>query len=301
MATSTYNFALILKNPLNDAEFVLLKQTPPPKFNDEEYDSYVDSDLWDLPFTKLNIVEGKNSELTVAVQGLESSSETINLSKFDVESALIQVLGKMGFGVRDGGEWRLWKCVEEAEFGPGFAGSYGIHYGHIGRWKSIFARFGFTCLRFQFIGYKTFEKGCKWMSSQSCLNWLVEVKPSTDRVGPLVVLSYVIYNAVAIVLYLFVEASEFALFHSLALFTEQLFLRILSQRAKVVTSYFQEYPPGVILVPMKSRTKSPFHTTNLILFAPESISDDQGDSRFIAHGEALIVDPGCRREYHDEV
>lgn len=91
MATSTYNLALILKNPLNDAEFVLLKQTPPPKFNEEEYDSYVDSDLWDLPFTKLNPVGEENSESSIAIQGLESSSEKVNLSKFDVESALIQV------------------------------------------------------------------------------------------------------------------------------------------------------------------------------------------------------------------
>lgn len=68
-----------------------------------------------------------------------------------------------------------------------------------------------------------------------------------------------------------------------------------------VNSYFQEYPPGVILVPMKSRTKGPFHTTNLIVFAPESVSDDLGDSRFVAYGEALIVDPGCRHEYHEEV
>ncbi|XP_031248170.1 uncharacterized protein LOC116105951 isoform X2 [Pistacia vera] len=253
MATSTYNFSLILKNPLNDAEVVLLKQTPPPKFNDEEYDSYVDSDLWDLPFTKLNIVEGKNSELTVAIQGLESSSETINFSKFDVESALIQVLGKMGFGVRDGGEWRLWKCVEEAEFGPGLP----VHTVYI--------------MGTLVDGNRHLQEGCKWMSSQSCLNWLVEVKPSTDRVGPLVILG---------------------LLNDL----------LQSRELKVLPKLqYQEYPPGVILVPMKSRTKSPFHTTNLILFAPESISDDQGDSRFIAHGEALIVDPGCRREYHDEL
>ena len=27
---------------------------------------------------------------------------------------------------------------------------------------------------------------CKWMSAQSCLSWLLEVKPSSDRVGALI-------------------------------------------------------------------------------------------------------------------
>ena len=28
----------------------------------------------------------------------------------------------MGFEVTDGGEWKFWKCVEEAEFGPKLLG-----------------------------------------------------------------------------------------------------------------------------------------------------------------------------------
>ncbi|XP_044489878.1 uncharacterized protein LOC123214182 isoform X2 [Mangifera indica] len=253
MTTSTYNLALILKTPLNDAEFVLLKQTPPPKFNEEEYDSYVDSDLWDLPFTKLNPVGEENSESSIAIQGLESSSEKVNLSKFDVESALIQVLGKVGFGMRDGREWRLWKCVEEAEFGPGLP----VHTVYI--------------IGTLADGNVYLQEGCKWMSSQSCLDFLLEVKPSSDRVGPLVVVG--LLNDL-------LQSKEWRVPPNLQ---------------------YQEYPPGVILVPMKSRTKGPFHTTNLIVFAPESVSDDLGDSRFVAYGEALIVDPGCRHEYHEEL
>lgn len=68
-----------------------------------------------------------------------------------------------------------------------------------------------------------------------------------------------------------------------------------------IYSYFQEYPPGVILVPMQSRTAKPFHTTNLVIFAPENVSDTSGDYSFVAYGDALIVDPGCRHEYHEEV
>lgn len=86
-----HKLALILENPLNDAEFLLVKQTRPPKFNDEEYDSYVDSDLWDLPSTQLNLLEVK-SEPSIAVGGAESWSGKIELKKFNVDSALNRVI-----------------------------------------------------------------------------------------------------------------------------------------------------------------------------------------------------------------
>lgn len=246
---ANYNVALILKNPLNDSEFLLVKQTPPPKFNDEEYDSYVDSDLWDLPAIKLNHIQGEKSEPTISIQG----SEKINLGKFDIESALNQIVEQLGFGVRDGGEWKLWKCVEEPEFGPGLT----IHTVYImGKLLD---------------GNQILQEGCKWMSTQSCINCLAEVKPSTDRVGPLVVIG---------------------LLNDLVQW----------RKWKVPpTLSYQEYPPGVILVPMQSRTAKPFLTTNLIVFAPDSVSDDCGNHRFVAQGEALIVDPGCRSEFHEEL
>lgn len=94
---ANYNVALILKNPLNDSEFLLVKQTPPPKFNDEEYDSYVDSDLWDLPAIKLNHIQGEKSEPTISIQG----SEKINLGKFDIESALNQVIYNLHYQLKE--------------------------------------------------------------------------------------------------------------------------------------------------------------------------------------------------------
>ena len=99
---ANYNVALILKNPLNDSEFLLLKQTPPPKFNEEEYDSYVDSDLWDLPAIKLNHIQGEKSEPTISIQG----SEKINVSKFDIESALNQVIYYLHYQLKR----RIWIC-----------------------------------------------------------------------------------------------------------------------------------------------------------------------------------------------
>lgn len=63
----------------------------------------------------------------------------------------------------------------------------------------------------------------------------------------------------------------------------------------------QEYPPGVVLVPMGSRTGKPFRTTNLVVFSPKNVSNDCGKNGFIACGDALIVDPGCHSEFHEEV
>lgn len=63
----------------------------------------------------------------------------------------------------------------------------------------------------------------------------------------------------------------------------------------------QEYPPGVKLVPMKSRTAKPFHTTNLVVFVPGTSYDEVGSDNFIATGDALIIDPGCNSAMHKEV
>lgn len=63
----------------------------------------------------------------------------------------------------------------------------------------------------------------------------------------------------------------------------------------------QEYPPGVMTVPMRSRTLKPFKTTNLVVFAPENGSGDHHETHFVAYGDALIVDPGCHSKLHAEV
>ncbi|CAK9159518.1 unnamed protein product [Ilex paraguariensis] len=109
------------------------------------------------------------------------------------------------------------------------------------------------------------------MCIQSCLNWLIEVKPSSDRVGPLVVAG------------LLNDSMQ-------------------SDKWKIPpTLNFQEYPPGIKLVPMGSRTGKPFHTTNLVVFAPENNHGNHGDSNYVAHGDALIMDPGCLPEFHGEL
>ncbi|KAF9674067.1 hypothetical protein SADUNF_Sadunf10G0089300 [Salix dunnii] len=245
---ATYNLALILGNPSNDAEFILAKQTSPPELGNEEYDSFVDSDLWDLPSKKLELVEGELEPGSSVIEGIERTA----LCKYDFDSAINKVLEQVGFTANDGGEWRFLKHLEEAEFGPGLP----VHTVYIS---------GKLSNRNQ-----NLPELCKWMSIQSCLSWLQDVKPGSDRVGPLVVLG-LINDSV----------------HS---------------SGEVGTALdYQEYPPGVIIVPMRSRTAKPFHTTNLVVFAPESVKNKCEDYNFVAHGDALIVDPGCRANFHKEL
>ncbi|KAJ7943134.1 Metallo-beta-lactamase superfamily protein [Quillaja saponaria] len=248
----TYRLAVILKNPSNDSEFLLVKEKRPPKFEDEEYDSYVDSDLWDLPSTQLNLLEGE-SKSQVVVEFVDSHMEEINLRKLDFGSSLNQVFGQLGFGIVDGVGWKFWKYVKEAEFGPGLP------------IQTVFITRNLEAEN------QILPDKCKWMSVQSCLDWLLEVKRSGDRVGPMVVVGLVNDSA-----------------HSV--------------KWKVPpTIRYQEYPPSVVLIPMESRTGKPFRTTNLVVFAPSNVSNDLESDSCVTYGDALIVDPGCRPESYEEL
>ncbi|XP_060964065.1 uncharacterized protein LOC133033365 [Cannabis sativa] len=253
MAAIIYKLVLIINNPLNQSEFLLVKQTRPSKFGDEEYDSYVDSDLWDFPSTPLNLVNGGNESSSVEVKGAESYSEKIELRNFDVDLAINRIKDQLVIGVAELRDMRVRKYVEEAEFGPPPIV------------QTLFVDGNFVA------GGEHLKESCKWMSVQSCLNWLVEVTPSTDRVGPLAVTG--------------------------------LLNDSLPSRAWKVPHHlnYQEYPPGVTLVPMQSRTGKPFLTTNLIVFAPDCSSDYSRDISSVASGDALIVDPGCHSYLHEEL
>lgn len=52
---------------------------------------------------------------------------------------------------------------------------------------------------------------------------------------------------------------------------------------------------------MGSRTQKPFSTTNMVVFAPVNNRIVDESSNFIAQGDAMIVDPGCRSEFNKEV
>lgn len=52
---------------------------------------------------------------------------------------------------------------------------------------------------------------------------------------------------------------------------------------------------------MKSRTAKPFHTTNLVVFAPPISNGSSGSDNVVTTGDALIVDPGCNSAMYKEV
>lgn len=90
MGTQKVNVALIIKNPSNDEEFLLRKQTRPPKFNDPEYDSYQDSDLWDLPSQQLSPLDSSSRWSQIQIEAEDSSLLEL-LNGFDFDSAVYQV------------------------------------------------------------------------------------------------------------------------------------------------------------------------------------------------------------------
>ncbi|KAF6165666.1 hypothetical protein GIB67_012563 [Kingdonia uniflora] len=258
MATLTTKLAVILKSTHHNFDFLLVKQTPPSKLGEEEYDSYVDSNLWDLPSTTLNPIEVEQESLSttpIVIEGTELCSDKLNLRNFDVDSALKQVLVQTGLDNGVEGNWMFWRYVDEAEFGPGKP---------VG---TIFLLGKYTPDEQE----QNLQGISKWISIKACLDLLSEVKPLSERVGPMA-------------------------------FAGLLRDPVQSGGCKVPSALqYQEYPPGITIVPMRSRTAKPFHTTNLVVVAPDNITDCCEDLGFIAYGDALIVDPGCQSQCHKEL
>ncbi|PIN14994.1 Glyoxylase [Handroanthus impetiginosus] len=252
MGTEKVNLAVIIKNPSNDAEFLLIKQAPPPKFNDPEYDSFQDSDLWDLPSAQLSPLGSSLSSSQVQIEANDNSLLEF-LNQFDLDSAINQVFGQVGLEKATKVKWNLWKVVEEPEFGPGIPTKTVYIVGELEPNDG------------------KLEDYCKWMSINGCADLLMEVQPHIDRIGPLVVVGLMNDS------------------------TQHANLNI------PPTSRSLEYPPGVRLIPMRSRTAKPFHSTNLVVFVPGSSYDGFGGDNFIASGDALIIDPGCNSAMHKEL
>ncbi|KAL0463559.1 UNVERIFIED_CONTAM: hypothetical protein Slati_0243500 [Sesamum latifolium] len=160
--------AVIIKEPIQQGRVSPYKANAPPKFNDPEYDSYQDSDLWDLPSAQLSLLDSPLSSSQVQIEA-EDHSLLEFLSGFDLDSAINQVLGQVGFQKATKVKWNVSKVVEEPEFGPGVPV------------KTVYI-----------VGESepnaaTSEDCCKWRNAKDCADLLLEVKPHNDRVGPLVV------------------------------------------------------------------------------------------------------------------
>ncbi|EPS73051.1 hypothetical protein M569_01707, partial [Genlisea aurea] len=242
---------VIVRRTSNDSEFLITKHKPPPKFNDSEYDSYQDSDLWDLPSVELSRrVNNPGSGSAVRVE-VEDASLLDFLSDFDVDSAIGEVLRLVGLGEASDIKWSLSKIVLEPEFGPEIP------------FKTVFIA-GAT-------EYPLADH-CKWVSYNDCQTLLQEAKPQNDRIGPLVVIG--VLN----------DSNETAL-----------------SGIAPNLRYQQEYPPGIKLIPMRSRTMKPFRTTNLVVFFNGNSHENLKADEFVASGDALIVDPGCSSAMHREL
>ncbi|RLN03821.1 hypothetical protein C2845_PM13G26150 [Panicum miliaceum] len=63
---------------------------------------------------------------------------------------------------------------------------------------------------------------------------------------------------------------------------------------------YQEYPPGITLVPMKSKTLQPFRTTNLVVVRATNGAGESTYSDVFACGDALLLDPECSSQVHAE-
>ncbi|PHT33394.1 hypothetical protein CQW23_25194 [Capsicum baccatum] len=250
---TAYNVSLIIKNPSNEDEFLLVKQNPPPKFNDIEYDSFLDSPLWDLPSSPLLSLLDSPSINQISINVPQSCSHEVDLSQFDLNSAIHKVLEQVELDNATI-EWKFLKYVQEPEFGPGLPVKTVYIVGALdpknGKLKDV--------------------EFCKWMSIERCISMLTEVKPSSDRIGSLVVVG------------LLNDSNKSGTW------------RI------PPTLRCQEYPLGVKVIPMESRTAKPFRTTNLVVFLPEGNASGSDDS-FVAHGEALIVDPGCKSASYEQL
>ncbi|GAB2228563.1 hypothetical protein Droror1_Dr00022683 [Drosera rotundifolia] len=257
--STAYKLAVIVPNPNNPhEEFLVHRQPRPPRFDDEEYDSYVDSDLWDLPSNDLKPIDGDSAAVSeIEVVGAELCAESVDLGKFDLGLALNQVSERIGLKGGVKGPVRVVKYVEEPEFGP----TPTIH--------TVFIVGGFDVT----VGVQAdqYAKGYRWVTKKSCLDWLLDVKPRSDRMGPLVVIG---------VLNDSIESGKEGLRKTMS---------------------YQEYPPGVTLVPMRSRTGKPFYTTNLVVFASEAGQNNGNCGACVASGEALVVDPGCLPEVHEKL
>lgn len=116
---------------------------------------------------------------------------------------------------------------------------------------------------------------CKWMSKDSAATLHLQSTLSGDRIGPLVIIGLL-------------QGSNESRKSQLP----QIFL----------SNSIQEYPGGIMVIPMKSRTQKPFSTTNLVLIvADDEATNKADDTDIIKYGDALLVDPGCSIQYHSDL
>ncbi|KAL4575906.1 hypothetical protein LXL04_011993, partial [Taraxacum kok-saghyz] len=121
-----------------------------------------------MPSTKLTSLSPESDSSThFVLQGEESCLHKLNLRKFDLLSALAEVLGQVGLESVTGLNWKFLKYVDELNFGLGFP------------IQTVYVTADLVL--------NTLKDTCQWSSNQICSDFLLEVTPGNDRVGPFVV------------------------------------------------------------------------------------------------------------------
>ncbi|KAL0917195.1 hypothetical protein M5K25_012242 [Dendrobium thyrsiflorum] len=251
---ATYRIAAAIKRSFSE-EFLLVQQAPPPALEEDEYQHYVDSNLWDLPSAPLKPLEGEHQSKEVIVGG-DALLDELDLRMFNIDSALAQITSQVGRVATICRSWSVLKYVEEAEFGPD---------------SPVITLFILGTLA---QGDEDFSDSCKWISKDRAANFHLQLTPSDDRIGLLTIIGLL-------------DSSD----QSRKPRLPQIFLG----------HSIQEYPIGIMVIPMKSRTQKPFSTTNLVLIVAEDETSESEDSGIIKYGDALIVDPGCSIQYHPDL
>ncbi|XP_020595413.1 uncharacterized protein LOC110035521 isoform X2 [Phalaenopsis equestris] len=253
---ATYRIAFVIMRSSGE-EFLLVRQTPPPSFEDDDYLRFVDSKLWDLPSAPLKPLAKPHPSKEV-IFGIDSLLDKLDLTTFDVDSALSQISSQLGRATPISRDWSVLKYVEEADFGPD------------------------SPIKTLFIVGKLIHEdedlsdSCKFISKESAAKIHLQSTPGGDRIGLLTIIG---------------------LLHRDDKSQKPLLPR------SFLNHSIQEYPLGLIVAPMKSRTQKPFSTTNLVLIVAEdeTIESETNESAIFKHGEALLVDPGCSVQQHSDL
>ncbi|KAK8945050.1 hypothetical protein KSP39_PZI007555 [Platanthera zijinensis] len=116
-----------------------------------------------------------------------------------------------------------------------------------------------------------FPDSCMWASKDSVANMHLDSRPSGGRIGLFTIIG---------------------LLHGSDGFRNWQLPHILLS---------QEYPLGIIVIPMRSRTQKPFYSTNLVIILTDGEASESEDPAIFKYGDALLVDPGCSTHCHYEL
>ncbi|KAG6550914.1 hypothetical protein Mapa_007529 [Marchantia paleacea] len=253
---AAYQLALIVRNHnVENFEFLVTRQRMPSEIKFEGL-PYNDKELWDLPSARLSRIDESGMIMSSISAGIEGS---VSVGK-SVSSSM-QKLGLKGFDVVDA------ISQIQAQVAPP-----GVHMTPWRYWKLVEeSEYGpgpplhtVIFMTDFFIDKSEVPGGGEWLDSQTTMDVLVQWGAHSRRIGPLAALAASTHVPDGLV-------ANFESIHG------------------------QEYPPGVVVLPMRSIIPKPFGKTNLVILSPSNLSGqcEETHSNHAATGDVMICDPGC--------